>query len=133
MNPAIATYDYKYRKEVESADITAYPGVHDGKGTIGVRFFFRTDDSPLPAVLLIYDIPPGASEGVHTHRLGDEEAGSFDEFYYIISGQGQMGIAQEIIPVKAGDNVFTPNGVPHGIENTSNEEHLKVYLIAMMR
>lgn len=32
-----------------------------------------------------------------------------------------------------GDHVFTPIGVPHGIENTSDEHHLKVFLTFIYR
>ena len=109
-----------------------YPNVHEGKGEIAVKFF-RFEGGAEPALQLTYDIPPGASEGVHTHNLGDEEMGSFDEFYYIVSGTGQMEIDGEIVPVKPGDNVFTPNGVAHGIENTASEGNLKVFLIALRR
>jgi mannose-6-phosphate isomerase-like protein (cupin superfamily) len=76
---------------------------------------------------------PGVYEGVHLHRPGDAKFGSFDEFYYIISGSGEMEIEGEKVPVTAGDHVFIPNGVAHGIENTSAEGDLKVYLLAVMR
>src|SRR5262245_17439518 len=122
----------RHRMEREYEDLIHYPHVHEGKGTIDIRFFFRADGYARPALLLIYSIPPGSSEGVHTHRLGDEKLGSFDEFYYIIEGSGTMEIAGETVPVVAGDHVFTPNGVAHGIENTS-DSLLKVYLVAMIR
>lgn len=124
---------YKYRNDPDDAKIIHYPGVHQGKGAIDVKFFFRDEGAPKPALLLIYNIPPGASEGVHTHNVGDEKEGSFDEFYYIMSGTGEMEIAGEKVPVKPGDHIFTPNGVPHGIENTAKEAVLRVYLVAMIR
>jgi len=106
--------------------------VHEGKGTIDVKLFFKGSKFSAPAVLLTYDIPPGCSEGVHTHNVGDTVLGSYDEFYYILSGTGQMEIAGQNVPVTAGDHVFTPNGVSHGIENTSSLP-LKVYLVAVTR
>lgn len=63
----------------------------------------------------------------------NDPEGSFDEFYYILSGSGEMEIDGRRVPVKAGDHIFTPNGVAHGIENTSIGENLKVYLVAMRR
>lgn len=106
--------------------------IHEGKGSLGVKFF-RFEKATRPAVLLIYTIPPGCSEGVHVHKPGISALGSFDEFYYIMSGSGVMQIAGEVVPVKAGDHIFTPNGVEHGIENTSAEGDLSVYLVAMIR
>lgn len=106
--------------------------VHKGKGTtLATRFPF--DGGAKPANFLTYDFPPGASEGVHTHNIGDEEMGSYDEFYYVVSGSGQMEIDGEIVHVKEGDHVFTPNGVAHGIENTSKTNHLKVFLTYIER
>lgn len=106
--------------------------VHEGKGTIGVKFF-RFGNAPKPALLLVYTIPPGGSEGIHMHQQWDEKLGSYDEFYYILEGSGEMQIAGQTVAVTAGDHVFTPNGVEHGIENTSKEGDLKVYMIAVMR
>ena len=126
-------YNYDFKKQRDFEDVIRYPGVHEGKGVIDIKFFFGEDDAPMPALLLTYAIPPGASEGVHTHRPGDPEAGSYDEFYYIVEGEGEMEIAGDRVAVKPGDNIFTPNEVPHGIENTSEDKLLKVYLIAMTR
>jgi len=116
--------------------------VHEGKGEIDVKFFtFKNESNKMdglswpssPALLIIYTIPPGASEGVHTHLPGDSKEGSFDEFYYIVQGSGVMEIDGEKIDVNAGDHVFTPNGIPHGIENTSQIDDLKVFLTAVSR
>lgn len=120
-----------YRADHDLNDVVQRE-VHEGKGKIGMKFF-RFDGATQPAVLLIYTIPPGASEGVHVHRPGDHKLGSFDEFYYILEGQGEMEIAGSKVPVKPGDHIFTPNGVAHGIENTASEGDLKVYLVAMRR
>ncbi len=118
--------------ERDDANLIHYAHVHEGKGVIDVRMFFKDEGYPKPALLLIYNIPPGASEGVHTHRPGDQKMGSFDEFYYIMEGRGEMEVAGRKFAVKPGDHVFTPNEVAHGIENTSNAL-LRVYLVAMIR
>jgi mannose-6-phosphate isomerase-like protein (cupin superfamily) len=107
--------------------------LHGGKGIIDVKCAFREEKVAEPALLLTYSIPPGASEGVHTHSRGDETEGSYDEFYYIVCGSGEMQIADKRIAVKDGDHIFVPNDVAHGIENTSENTILKVYLVAMMR
>jgi mannose-6-phosphate isomerase-like protein (cupin superfamily) len=51
----------------------------------------------------------------------------------LISGSGEMDIEGEKVPINAGDHVFIPNGVAHGIENTATDGDLKVYLVAIMR
>lgn len=107
--------------------------IHDGRGAIEVKSFFRHDDAPNPAILLIYNIPPGASEGVHSHGIAETKDGSFDEFYYVIAGRGEMKIADQVVPVQPGDHIFTPSGVAHGIENTSPDSYLKVYVVAVRR
>jgi quercetin dioxygenase-like cupin family protein len=124
---------YVFRNDPDHERLIAYKGVHEGKGTIDIKMFFKDEGAPKPALLLIYNIPPGASEGVHTHNVGDQKMGSFDEFYYIMDGSGQMQIDGKVVPVCTGDHIFTPNGVSHGIENTSSTSHLKVYLVAMIR
>jgi mannose-6-phosphate isomerase-like protein (cupin superfamily) len=106
--------------------------MHGGKGLIDVKYFFDADDRTRPALLLQYDIPPGASEGVHTHDREVAE-GPWDEFYYIVAGTGQMTIDGERLAVREGDNVHTPLGVAHGIENTSTEARLRVFLVALNR
>jgi mannose-6-phosphate isomerase-like protein (cupin superfamily) len=126
-------HQYTFRYDREDAGVIHYKGVHNGNGAIDIKFFFQEDRAANPALLIMYDIPPGASEGVHTHNFGDKKAGSFDEFYYILSGSGQMQIAGESVWVRAGDHLFTPNGVPHGIENIGQKENLRVYLVAVVR
>jgi len=124
----------RFQKDHEQANVLRrYPHVHEGKGAIDVKFFFKGEAAAQPALLLIYTLPPGSSEGVHVHQPGNAELGSFDEFYYIVSGKGEMEIEGQKIAVSAGDHVLTPNGVRHGIENTSTEGDLKVYLLAMTR
>jgi quercetin dioxygenase-like cupin family protein len=106
--------------------------MHGGKGLIDVKFFFTPGQPARPALLVQYDIPPGASEGVHTHGA-DRPEGPWDEFYYIVSGRGRMAIDGHEVQVKAEDNVHTPLGVAHGIENASASEGLRVLLIAIRR
>ena len=60
--------------ESEAAVARPYPNIHGGNGTISVRYF-PFDQQPMPAHFVIYEIPPGASEGVHTHHLGDNVQG----------------------------------------------------------
>ena len=121
-----------FSKESEGDLARPYPNVHGGNGTISLRLF-RFNKNPAPANFIIYDIPPGASEGVHTHHLGDTALGPFDEYYYIIEGQGEMQIDGKVVVVKTGDHVHTPLGVSHGISNTMSKGNLKVFLTFITR
>jgi quercetin dioxygenase-like cupin family protein len=121
-----------FTKLAEADMAKPYPHVHEGDGTISLRYF-RFDNSPAPANFVVYDMPPGSSEGVHTHQLGDAVLGSYDEYYYVIEGQGEMEVDGEIVPVKAGDHVHTPLGVAHGIRNTQTDRNLRVFLTFITR
>jgi mannose-6-phosphate isomerase-like protein (cupin superfamily) len=130
---APASRGQKGQAIVERDDVGAAESVvHGGAGRIRVKHF-DFGRAAHPALLLTYVIPPGASEGVHTHRLGDRALGSYDEFYYVLEGSGVMQLGGETVPVKAGDHVFTPLGMPHGIANTAASGDLKILLTAVER
>lgn len=117
----------KFKVESDKQNIRSYLGIHEGLGSIDVRMFDFAG-APAPANFLIYDMPVGASEGVHLHNLTDLELGAFDEYYYIIEGRGRMMIDGEPIIVRAGDHVHTPLDVAHGIENIDDNHRLRVFL-----
>src|ERR1700722_17067637 len=121
------------RYSVESSEVRGLmiPHAHEGKGTIHVRKF-GFDNAQLPAGFLIYDIPPGSSEGVHVHGVG-LQTGAYDEYYYVVSGVGQMEIDGKVVAVGKGDYVHTPMGVHHGIENTHASDNLRVHLTFIKR
>jgi hypothetical protein len=122
-----------FTKDSEANGMVEVAGIHQGKGKGKIKFF-RFDGAPAPAHFIIYDLPPGASEGVHVHFLDNRnQEGSFDEYYYFISGQGQMEIDGEIVPVAKGDHVHTPLEVAHGVENTHPTENLRVFLTFIRR
>ncbi len=117
----------KFKLESDRQKIRSFHAVHEGLGSIDVRVFDFAGASA-PANFLIYDIPFGASEGVHHHNLADPKLGAFDEYYYIIEGRGKMMIDGVPIMVGAGDHVHTPLDVAHGIENIDARQRLKVFL-----
>lgn len=122
-----------FGKDSDTEGVVSYTGIHAGKGTVQIKMF-PFDGAPAPTNFLIYELPPGASEGTHSHFLDNRnEQGSYDEYYYIISGSGQMEINGEIVPVFKGDHVHTPLEVAHGIENTDPTEHLRVFLTFIKR
>ncbi|MBS0387309.1 MAG: hypothetical protein JSR15_02425 [Proteobacteria bacterium] len=120
-------------KESEADGMVEVTGIHDGKGKGRIKLF-RFAGSSAPAYFIVYDLPPGASEGVHTHFLDDRnKLGSYDEYYYFMHGQGQMQIDGRIVAVAQGDHVHTPLEVAHGVENTHPSENLRVFLTFIQR
>jgi uncharacterized cupin superfamily protein len=113
--------------EAGSKDIRQFKNYHAGLGSIGMRMF-DFGGASAPAYFLTYDIPPGASEGVHVHNLKDPALGPFDEYYYIVEGRGRMMIDGKAVMVGPGDHVHTPLNVAHGIENVTEGQQLKVFL-----
>jgi uncharacterized RmlC-like cupin family protein len=122
----------KFRLESDRRNIRTFKGIHEGLGSIDMRMF-DFGGASAPANFLIYDIPVGASEGVHLHNLTDPKLGAFDEYYYIIEGRGRMMIGGEPVMVGPGDHVHTPLDVPHGIENIDDALRLKVFLTYIKR
>lgn len=51
----------------------------------------------------------GQSQRIHTH------AGA-DKFYFLVSGKARMTVGSETGEAAAGDLVWAPAGVPHGVE-----------------
>ena len=54
---------------------------------------------------------PGQTQTVHAH------AGA-DKFYYVCSGRARLTVGEETREVEAGEIVWAPAGVPHGVEET---------------
>lgn len=52
---------------------------------------------------------PGQDQRVHAH------AGA-DKFYLVLSGKAKVVVGETARDVTAGDLVFAPAGVPHGVE-----------------
>ena len=65
--------------------------------------------------LRIADVLPGAlcTPG-HVHA-------DCEEVIFILSGQGEIKIGEETFPMKIGDAILLPTGVPHLIRNTGKE------------
>jgi mannose-6-phosphate isomerase-like protein (cupin superfamily) len=106
----------KFWKETDATDLRSQAAIHEGEGTILRRLFFR-EQSQLGVRFDVWELPPGASEGDHTH--GDDNA--LEEIYYFLAGHGTMSIEGEEVTVAPGDAVLVPPGVDHGLANTGAE------------
>jgi oxalate decarboxylase/phosphoglucose isomerase-like protein (cupin superfamily) len=45
----------------------------------------------------------------------------YEEVYYLLSGRGVMVVGEESREVAAGDAIWLPRGVPHGLLNNGDE------------
>jgi mannose-6-phosphate isomerase-like protein (cupin superfamily) len=59
-------------------------------------------------------VPPGGDTIEHFHRTSEE-------IYLFTSGMGRMRLGEQEAPVRAGDAVVIPPGIPHKLHNTGPE------------
>jgi quercetin dioxygenase-like cupin family protein len=66
---------------------------------------------------------PGQSHALHAH------AGQ-DKVYHVLDGEGVFLLEGGRLPMRAGDLLVAPEGVPHGIENTSRGRLIVLAILA---
>ena len=92
--------------------------VFDARKVVRYRFPTHTNDlimdrrdaSTSEAFFVILE--PGESPPIHTHP-------DAEQVFYILEGEGELGVgpgAAEKYPLKVGDFVRTPPGVPHAVQ-----------------
>ncbi|MGH9662357.1 MAG: cupin domain-containing protein [Bryobacteraceae bacterium] len=65
----------------------------------------------------------GQSHALHAH------AGQ-DKVYYVVEGQGVFLLEGRSLPMRTGDLLVAPEGVPHGIHNTSEDRLIVLAILA---
>ncbi|GAB3559537.1 cupin domain-containing protein [Spelaeicoccus albus] len=98
--------------------------LHGGSGSMNVQWHFF-DESRLPVAVQTWTLPPGASEGLHSH---DPDTEPLDELYLVITGSGRMHVADGVYDIGPGDSVLTPAGISHDLVNTGDDE-LRVVVV----
>lgn len=68
-----------------------------------------------------FAMKPGGGMPNHTNTVEHEQ--------YVLQGQANIGIGDEIFEVKAGSVVFIPEGVPHWYTNTGEEDFIFLCII----
>jgi quercetin dioxygenase-like cupin family protein len=56
---------------------------------------------------------PGQAHALHAHA-------GMDKVYLVVEGEGLFLLADRRLPMRAGDLLVAPDGVPHGVENNSS-------------
>ena len=84
--------------------------VSDFKG-VGIEKFYKTTLFQAEALMVgLNCLEPGQVQRPHVH---DKQ----DKFYYVVEGEGRFWLAEEEVPATAGDIVWAPAGLRHGVEN----------------
>lgn len=66
---------------------------------------------------------PGQSHALHAHH-------GMDKVYKVIDGEGLFLLEGRELPMKAGDLLVAPDGVPHGVSNTGSARLLVLAILA---
>jgi quercetin dioxygenase-like cupin family protein len=66
---------------------------------------------------------PGQSHALHAHD-------GMDKLYYVVEGAGHFLLDGKALPMTAGDLLVAPDGVPHGVDNTSLSRLLVLAVLA---
>ena len=66
---------------------------------------------------------PGQSHALHAHA-------GMDKLYHVLEGDGLFLLEGRELPMTAGDLLVAPDGVPHGVSNTSRARLLVLVVLA---
>ena len=66
---------------------------------------------------------PGQSHALHAHA-------GMDKVYSVVEGEGLFLLDGQALPMRAGDLLVAPEGVPHGVRNTGQGRLLVLAILA---
>lgn len=66
---------------------------------------------------------PGQSHKLHAHA-------GMDKVYVVVEGEGLFLLEGRELPMRAGDVLVAPDGVPHGVHNNSTGRLLVIAILA---
>ena len=66
---------------------------------------------------------PGQSHALHAHA-------GMDKVYQVVEGEGLFLLEGRELPMRAGDLLVAPEGVPHGVKNTGAGRLLVLAILA---
>src|ERR1044071_3540729 len=72
--------------------------------------------------------------GINAFEAGQQHAlhshAGMDKVYHVIQGSGVFLLPDREVPMSAGDLLVAPEGVPHGIRNTSADRLVVLAILA---
>jgi quercetin dioxygenase-like cupin family protein len=105
-----------YKASDQEVELAA--GLDAKEGWIDMKVQFLIDNASAGADQMVIGrtvFAPGSRHELHRHA-------NAEEFQYLLSGEGVVLNADEEVPVKPGEVVFTPAGEWHGFRNASETE-----------
>jgi len=66
---------------------------------------------------------PGQSHALHAHA-------GMDKVYSVVEGEGVFLLEDRELPMRAGDLLVAPEGMPHGVRNTGSARLLVLAILA---
>ena len=66
---------------------------------------------------------PGQAHALHAHA-------GMDKVYHVLAGEGLFLLDGRELPMRAGDLLVAPDGVPHGVRNTSGTRLVVLAVLA---
>jgi mannose-6-phosphate isomerase-like protein (cupin superfamily) len=66
---------------------------------------------------------PGQAHALHAHA-------GMDKVYSVVEGEGVFLLEDRELPMRSGDLLVAPEGVPHGVRNTSSGRLLVLAILA---
>ena len=66
---------------------------------------------------------PGQEHALHAHA-------GMDKVYHVLEGDGVFLLKDRELPMKAGELLVAPEGVPHGVRNTGTGRLLVLLILA---
>lgn len=66
---------------------------------------------------------PGQSHALHAHH-------GMDKLYHVLEGEGLFLLEGRELPMKEGEMLVAPDGVPHGVGNPGNRRLLVLVVLA---
>jgi quercetin dioxygenase-like cupin family protein len=76
--------------------------------------FLVTGEDSKHTCMFEWTVPAGFSTGLHVHRVQEET-------FYVLDGECEWQIGDQLVCAKPGAYVFIPPGVPHNIGNASDK------------
>jgi quercetin dioxygenase-like cupin family protein len=66
---------------------------------------------------------PGQAHALHAHA-------GMDKVYHVVEGEGRFLLEGRELPMKAGDLLVAPEGVPHGVRNSGGSRLVVLAILA---
>lgn len=99
---------------LERSGETDFPyTLHAGSSPATIQWYFH-DRTRLPVAVQSWTLPPGGSEGPHTH--GEDEP--LEELYIVTAGTATMRLDGTEHQLGPGDALLAPPGTEHDVRNT---------------